>query len=469
MQKRKRTTEGMYEEDLEYRRIQSGKKLAHARKRLVHVLKLAKRHERQRLGKRMTRVTGNGEHAGLVRLEQELEALKVKTLNLPAIAEGHLHKSILRAKDMAKVPDIREHIGGITTTATEYGGDVDALPKQNVIARLYNNKHVKDELSVCLNSIRSIWGIELSSGPITTRPSNHAVTKGFEEQGIPNELRGDDGKDHESIKPSTRDGVEESDEEESEEEESMPISAHVEPSRLPDEPNPLDPSSSVHRDGSEASETHDTTSPDQPKHDVPPTSLSPRENAVSLTKASGERGDTDQARPAPPPARNSTFLPSLMMSGYWSGSESGGDGLKEEEPEVRKNRMGQRARQQLWEQKFGRDAKHLKGQSRKNDWDPRRGATARPSVNGFRGRDDRHGGRERGGRDEARARDGRNGARGSRNGHALERPDASAPAAVTKPGAAPPKKGLHPSWQAARKAKEQRKPVVFQGKKLVFE
>ncbi|RAL67103.1 hypothetical protein DID88_007883 [Monilinia fructigena] len=48
------------------------------------------------------------------------------------------------------------------------------------------------------------------------------------------------------------------------------------------------------------------------------------------------------------------------MGGYWSGSESASSlSDTDMKPTVRKNRMGQKARQALWEKKFGKGAKHI--------------------------------------------------------------------------------------------------------------
>jgi len=144
------------------------------------------------------------------------------------------------------------------------------------------------------------------------------------------------------------------------------------------------------------------------------------------------------------------------MGGYISGSEDDNDPFEEfddsaEKP--KKNRRGQRARQAIWEKKFGQGAKHIKeggnvngGDKRSEGWDLKRGAT-----DGGRGGKSSRGGR--GGRPTM-------GGRG-------EKPSA----------AEPPKKKhrddageLHPSWLAAKKAKEAKAGTVpFQGKKITFD
>ena len=110
--------------------------------------------------------------------------------------------------------------------------------------------------------------------------------------------------------------------------------------------------------------------------------------------------------------QGTTFLPSLTMGGYWSGSESAED--FEEAP--RKNRRGQRARRQIWEQKYGTKANHLKNQK-----------TRRSQVNEYK---------------------------------PVRQPVEKQAVVEDKP--------IHPSWEAAKRAKEQ-KQAQFQGKKMVFD
>lgn len=155
------------------------------------------------------------------------------------------------------------------------------------------------------------------------------------------------------------------------------------------------------------------------------------------------------------PATSTTFLPSLMMGGYWSGSESEPEEI--EEAPKRKNRMGQQARRALWEKKYGASANHVKEQQkggkkgRDSGWDPRKGATG-----------DGDGGRRKFGTGSnatavvGEKRVGQSGtAKETRGGPSKKKPDDNKP--------------LHPSWEAARKAKEQKSTASFSGKKVVFD
>lgn len=167
---------------------------------------------------------------------------------------------------------------------------------------------------------------------------------------------------------------------------------------------------------------------------------------------------------SPSAAPNSTtFLPSLAM-GYWSGSESAED-LSDEGPTARKNRMGQQARRALWEKKFGKNANHVKKQPQDRDegWDARKGAST-GDDRGKRGRErGRNDSRVAGGRDKASS--GRGPMSSGANSDPVGPKQAKTFTKRKTAGDGP----LHPSWEAAKKAKEQKMLVPFQGKKVVFD
>ncbi|KMU75406.1 hypothetical protein CISG_05041 [Coccidioides immitis RMSCC 3703] len=86
-----------------------------------------------------------------------------------------------------------------------------------------------------------------------------------------------------------------------------------------------------------------------------------------------------------------TFLPSLTMGGYWSGTESDAeDDIAAAAITPRKNRMGQQARRKLWEKKFGANANHVRKQTesrnRDSGWDLRRGAMSQEDIGRGRGK-----------------------------------------------------------------------------------
>ena len=172
------------------------------------------------------------------------------------------------------------------------------------------------------------------------------------------------------------------------------------------------------------------------------------ENSPPPKKAKAAKGSAA-------PAQSTTFLPSLMAGGYWSGSEEATDEEADAQPK-RKNRMGQQARRALWEKKFGAGANHVKQEQmaakyggRDNGWDTKRGA-----IDGGRGR-----GGKRGGFGGGFGRGNRHDDSGPHSGG--QKPG--------KPKGPPKDEGpLHPSWEAKRKAKEQA-PAAFAGKKVTFD
>lgn len=144
------------------------------------------------------------------------------------------------------------------------------------------------------------------------------------------------------------------------------------------------------------------------------------------------------------PATSTTFLPSLSMGGYISGSESEPSDDEDAQPR-RKNRMGQQARRALWEKKFGSRANHLKKQAAKekrnrdSGWDVRRGATGGGSGSATGANREMRGNKLQ---------------RGGENKRTEPKDD----------------KPIHPSWEAARKAKEQQaSTAAFKGKKVTFD
>ena len=158
------------------------------------------------------------------------------------------------------------------------------------------------------------------------------------------------------------------------------------------------------------------------------------------------------------PTTSTTFLPSLTMGGFYSGSESGSvedEGTADIKP--RKNRMGQQARRQLWEKKFGQRANHIQKQSRELGWDACKGALG----GGDRGQRGRRGGR---GGTGLRPRVSRN-EDGQRTSGANSDPIQTRKEKVAKAVDGP----LHPSWEAAKKAKEHKGNVAFTGTKVVFD
>lgn len=185
-------------------------------------------------------------------------------------------------------------------------------------------------------------------------------------------------------------------------------------------------------------------------------SLSPTPSIADSESPPATTVKSSKSRKDSKKTSTTTFLPSLTMGGYWSGTESEAedDGVAAAAIEPRKNRMGQQARRKLWEKKFGQNANHVRKQADSNQrdsgWDMRRGATSQEHRGRDRGQGNRPAVQSRN-RGAAPARDDR-----------PERPRAPFKQQQEE-------KPMHPSWEAARKAKEKKTQASFQGKKVVFD
>ena len=207
-----------------------------------------------------------------------------------------------------------------------------------------------------------------------------------------------------------------------------------------------DPSITSSASIEESDEPNGSTS--RPDHDANHTVEITTSERSSDLDAKPAKPDHDKHPRKPPRTVNAptttTFLPSLTMGGYISGSDSEPNASDEAAANIqlRKNRRGQRARQAIWEKKYGAKAKHVVRQANGRDagWDTRRGAveSGAPGKGKF--------------------------------GKGVERKQGGRPGG--KSAVAPEKKAgsekLHPSWEAAKKAKEGKKMMAFTGKKIVF-
>lgn len=163
-----------------------------------------------------------------------------------------------------------------------------------------------------------------------------------------------------------------------------------------------------------------------------------------------------------PVTKSTTFIPSLTMGGYISDSESvesvashsGNTDLK-----ARKNRRGQHERRQIWEKKFGKNANHLKrhvqSQGREQGRGPRSVARRNKERSTYR---------------KGEGQNSKSVSTRQRGGGPTSSGANSDPVkARAKPnGKGDSERPLHPSWEAAKKVKEAKRNVAFQGKKVVF-
>ncbi len=318
------------------------------------------------------------------------------------------------------------------------------------MARLYNANPVKTAMADIMGRIRTILGLAASEHQPTKRARTGSYGLGLYRSDVPSEQLGTTASGKRSWSLGNRAGSSLSPEWTGFSDEDQSI-VHLED----------DPEMDFSMYDARLAASSDSDS----EEDVPIEAYA-NDSRKMLRPISAEillsRSPSNSSSPTPPPSKvrqpkvvssasNSTFIPSLM-GGYWSGSETAEeDDMTEGKP--RKNRMGQQARRQLWEKKYGRKANHVRGTNRDQDWDVRKGARSSDD----RGKRGRGRGHDRGsGHDQGM----RNGGHGS---------GANSNPVIARMKAKKEEGPLHPSWEAAKKAKEQKINATFQGKKVVFD
>jgi hypothetical protein len=377
-------------------------------KSLVGALKLARGFERQKMGRRQKDASKDPKH--LLRLREE--AIVLKELDLEKVAKNHIAKSLCKAKRIRESPAFQ----------VVYGADpkfehVDSSAKGNVLGRLFRCRAAMKAMAAIMDSTYSVLGLnQRTLKPSENRMDASTRSAGSLENSIPDELNPMEitSEEEESGQtppvPDLEDGFEEFDHRDG-------LAGLVASSE----------------DGSGSEESH----------------LEGRPSPRITVKGSSEQSLLSRA----PKAAETSFLPSLNMGGYFSGSDDDSEDTDAplQQTTQRKNRRGQRARQQLAELKYGRNAKHLERQAHSRDtgWDVRKGAVSthgtmdRTSKRNYgESRDDRP--------------DRRTGAKTSAPSKKVSRDD-SGP--------------LHPSWEAAKLRKERAagQQVKFEGKKVTFD
>ncbi|KEQ95178.1 hypothetical protein AUEXF2481DRAFT_239678 [Aureobasidium subglaciale EXF-2481] len=390
-------------------------KLEYAHKQLARAFKTAKGFEAQKSGRRRKTAGAKSDEKEVARIEGETAALK--TLDLAATSRNYLHKSLIKFKAVAESPDLPKAVLAPPPPISD-------ISKANVIARLCNSNPVKEALPPLLKDIQKALGVEVKDvkeGKKRLRAKDIEKQKQEEQAKTQPPKSSRHAAEPESGDISMGEPNDESDIEQRTKRKQIPESTG---NGSDDEFAEFDDRLAGSSDSEDEAQTSPSRSP-SPESDAPP---------VRATKAG-----------------TSAFVPSLTMGGYWSGSESEAEDFEDGPP--KKNRRGQRARQAIAEKKFGKSAKHLQNQEKANKsdrnsgWDAKRGATDRTGPRGARGAP--RGRFERPGQDR--------GVRGD--------------------AAEPPKKKhrddqgpIHPSWEAAKKAKEAKKvTAVFEGKKISFD
>ena len=416
---------------------------------LVDSLKIHRGIERQKLGRRVKTVSKAGStlpipttHNGTAntdsdekrkRLDAEIQTLK--SLDLKTTAELHLLKTLLKTKSLVSASgfpkDRVERRAKILTAQNEWSTE-----RGNILGRLFKSDDVQQAVGQFVDSVKRLIlsnrALEGSGGGEKARDGlnahPHAKRMGC-------------------IAMSSTESKEEATEdlEELSEDDDARHDRYV--SRLAgsskDEDEDEDDDKALGRDKAEEQETQ---SPSPTNHST--SSDSDNDPKLNIPSSSAPSHQPPKAPPKPK-ASTTTFLPSLSLAGYYSGSDdfdsasppqAENEAMNIQQP--RKNRMGQQARRQLWEKKYGNSARHLDGEG---------GPPAQKKGAMMMMRKETKGKRihREGAMGGATVRG--NGKRQT-NGHVERRGEGK----------------LHPSWEAARKVKGEKQNISFSGKKIVF-
>ncbi|KAL2814339.1 BUD22-domain-containing protein [Aspergillus granulosus] len=394
---------------------------------LSGALKTARGFERQKLGRRQ-KTAKNGPQ------EEDKNRGKGKDRIAKATAEKYLFKQLIKTKRIAEAPVF---IRFRQSKKISIEGP-KSTEEANVTARLFKSNPVQKVLPSIMDGLRELIGVDSSEPKKKGEKKDIQPVEKQEKAIVALERRADpDLSEEDEDEDQAQSGQDlDMDDAGSDEEDYAQFDARL-------------ASDSEDEDGSSDDEATLAKLKSLPPRSDMSISLSPSASPERETESPPQKKAKASTKADKTPATSTTFLPSLMMGGYWSGSESEAEEV--EEAPRRKNRMGQQARRALWEKKYGAGANHVKegknkkGKGRDNGWDPRKGAT------------DGDGARRKFGTGSNAMAMGTDKRTGSQRG----------------PGAGSKKpqddKPLHPSWEAARKAKEQKTTAAFQGKKVVFD
>ncbi|KAL8925279.1 MAG: hypothetical protein Q9208_003569 [Pyrenodesmia sp. 3 TL-2023] len=431
--------------------------LERSKKTLFQALKLARGFERQKLGRRQKVAKATKDDVDSKRLAAEVIALK--SFDLYTTGEAHLYKSMLKTKSIASAPSfppyIHSRLGGITKPHD--------VAHANVQARLFNSQPVKKAMDDCIASIRLSLGLDGLQGGKRKRMRKANFRQEPEDGQLISEAKELGQTVHELHGNMETDNVSETDVILREGDQASNSSGSHDYDKYNSR---LAASSDESFNGFSDAIDFDSSELHAKLAHIPSRDL-------SLSPSLGSSGDSGQSVSPParkkqvtkganPSTKRTTFLPSLTMGGYWSGSEPASDDEGGLDRTERKNRRGQRERRLIAEKKHGQNAKHLKnqprGHNRDRGWDARKGAQPED------GRGKR--GRGRGGKTVALHTP-----RSTNRGPAFSSGANSDPIGPGRSAvkAKPAEEPLHPSWQAAKAAKQQKKAATFQGKKMVFD
>ncbi|KAI9151639.1 Protein bud22 [Paramyrothecium foliicola] len=449
-------------------------KLDKAHEEVSKALKAAKGWERQRLSKRLhdADVTADKKE----RLEREITVLK--SLDLHQTALAHLYSSLLKVKSIAESADLPDEIrAGVPKPELS---EQERVALHNVTSGLYNRDNVKQAIERAVTTVCASLNVpppskgkrmrkkdfEAKAAEEATQSATTPSTPEDKQEPSNEEDKWDDESEFQgfSSENEERDQSLGGSESEAGDDEEAEVSMYDHLlGASSDEEEDFDEETLAKYRGKETVNLDDISlsgsaseaeSGEEEEEDAADSAMSDRSNSPPAKKAKSSSDDKKRKKSqATAPARDSTFLPSLM-GGYISGSESEASDI---DVAPAKKRRGQRARQAIWEKKYGAKAKHLQNENkngkggRDQGWDMRRGA-----VDG-----------DSGGRRTPWKKGIQNPLMNNRDTHGGSQDrEQRQPPKITKRDDEGP---LHPSWEARKKAKDSEKTVAFSGQKITFD
>ncbi|KAH7074258.1 Bud-site selection protein [Paraphoma chrysanthemicola] len=407
------------------------RRILDAKKSLVAALRLGAGLERQKHSRRKKTAQAKGDTKAIARLDAEYAVLK--SLELEKVADLHLRKTFGRVKSLKEHEALKAWVEGVEKGST----DPATL---NVLARLYKVATVKKAVDDCVDDLKALVAtgkdVTEKEGAINA-PANRKKAKAeVKEDEDMLDVSDEEGDPYSAF--SARIAAPSSGEDDSE----GSISGDARPPSIGDSESDHDPnddlvSESVEDDSFQGFSGSDEAASDNDRRIAPPSDLSESDSDEAAAPTAKARAKTRvEAKPT-----SSAFIPSLSHATYIAGSDSDASDL-DAEFAPRKNRRGQRARQKIAEAKFGAKAKHIEKQERDKGWDPKRGAVS-TTPRGY-----------------GPQQSGENTIPLGQKKVEMKRDDAGE---------------LHPSWQAAKLAKEKKQIKIDvrapagAGKKVVFD
>ncbi|EPX72934.1 BUD22 family protein [Schizosaccharomyces octosporus yFS286] len=372
------------------------KRSHHFKKQLTHALKKAVGFERQKLARRIKSAREQQENDKVARYEKELDFSK--KYDFSKLTEFCFYRKVLRNKEYRSLLD--EH------KVVEFPSDITNDEEKNVIARLLNSNPVTESVNATCRLLDKC--IVMNNPEADTQPRDQSLSSKAEPELHPDRLRQN---------PSLN-----SDKSETE-------------IKALQQTKPQHEVTTESNSSSEINSSIDQSHEDNVKlenRDISPEEGVDVDSRREAATNENENDEEDEMFTIPATKSSTSNLPELA-AGFLDPLGEDDEFVQKEMDEMdrpkRKNRRGQRARQAIWEKKFGKTANHvvkkreqeqLEREERQRKFEEREAKRARKA--------------------------------------AMAQQDSKTSQAEK----------LHPSWEARKKQKLQ--PAgPFQGKKIVFD